>query len=188
MLMPEAELLHRLKSDRGQRQAKLPLQRSLFVRIHVLVQEYGLKEDFLRKIDEFSDHFPWEPLQYDRIPVKENLKLPLFSLATPEKYRLTLAIMEKVNNPYLNFAHSPDEILVCNSLFRRNPAMEPELLAGYHFRTLLLCESAREEVQMITRQQGEGAGRRSLQERLDQLQKFLTRVENLGRHRVDSHV
>jgi hypothetical protein len=108
------------------------------VKIHVLVQAYGLGEDFLRKIDEFTDMFPLEKFNHHAVMIKEKLQLPLFDLATPEKYRLTLAIIEKVNNPYLHFAHSPEEILWCTSLFRHHPDIEPERLAAHHFQTLLL--------------------------------------------------
>jgi hypothetical protein len=144
MLTPKVDLLISLKRERRNRKAKRPFQRSLFVRINFLVQAYGLGEDFLHKLDEFTDNFSLEKLKHNAVMVKEKLQLPLFDLATPENYRLTMAIIEKVNNPYLHFAHSPDEILLCNPLFRRNPDIEPERLAAYHFQTLLLAGLANE--------------------------------------------
>jgi hypothetical protein len=145
MPMPEADLLNLLKRERLDRKAKQPFQPSLFVRIHVLVQAYGLGEDFLPKLDEFTDNFSLEKLQNNAVMVKEKLQLPLFDLATPENYRLTMAIIAKANNPYLHFAHSPEEILLSNPLFRRDPDLEPERLAAYHFQTLLLGDLANEK-------------------------------------------
>lgn len=194
MLNPEADLLRQLKSQRARKRARVPFTPTLFVKIHALVQEYGLGVDFLRQLDEFADDWSPEKLNYDQIKVKKNREVPLFCLATPEKYGLTLAIMEKVNNPYLAFANSPDEILVCNSLFQGNPAIEPQELAGHHFHTLLLCDHAREEVQALAERLREetsgpeGGCRKSRQERLEQLQKFLAGVKDLERQRVDSHV
>jgi hypothetical protein len=142
MPTPEADLQSRLRRERLNRKAKQPFQRSLFVRIHVLVQAYGLGEDFLNKIDEFTENFTLEKLKANAVMVKEKLQLPLFDLAPPERYRLTMAIIEKVKNPYLHFAHSPDEILLCDPLFKHNPDLEPELLAAHHFQTLLLGDPA----------------------------------------------
>ena len=137
MLAPEADLLRRLKRERRRRKAPQPFKRSLFVRIHALVQQYGLNKDFLSKIDEFADNLPAAQLSSPGAMAKEDLQLPLFALATLEKYRLTMAIIEKVNNPYIHFAHSPEEILWCTPLFRRHPHLAPEILAAHHFRTLL---------------------------------------------------
>jgi hypothetical protein len=138
MLTPENDLLNHVRRERRIRKAKQPFQRTLFVKIHVLVQAYGLGEDFLKKLDEFTDIFPLEKFNHNAVMIKAQLQLPLFDLATPEKYCLTLAIIEKVNNTYLHFAHSPDEILLCTSLFRHNPDIEAERLAAHHFQTLLL--------------------------------------------------
>jgi hypothetical protein len=145
MPTPEADLLHLVKRERRHRKAKQPFQRSLFAKIHVLVQTYGLGEDFLRKLDEFTENVTLEQLQAQAGLVKQERQLPLFALATPENYRLTMAIIEKVNNPYLHFAHSPEEILWCNALFRRHPDLEPERLATTHFQTLLRGVLAAEE-------------------------------------------
>jgi hypothetical protein len=142
MLTPEPDLPTQLKRERLNRKAKQPFQPSLFVKILVLVQTYGLEEDFLNKLVEFIDNFTVEQLKPKTVMIKEKLQLPLFALATPEKYRLTMAIIEKVKNPYLHFALSPDEILLCTPLFRRNPDLEPERLAVHHFQNLLLGDLA----------------------------------------------
>jgi hypothetical protein len=74
---------------------------------------------------------------------KEPFEPPLFSLATETEYRITMAIVSKVGNPYLTFANSPDEILLCGPLFRLNPRLDPEQLSTRHFETLLLAELAK---------------------------------------------
>jgi hypothetical protein len=142
MLTPEADLRRRLKLERCQRKAREPFKPSLFVRIHAMVQQYGLGEDFLKKLDDFADNFPWAQLSPQGARVKEDLQLPLFALATPEKYRLTMAIIEKVDNPYIYFANSPEEILLSTPLFKRHPHLEPERLAAHHFQTLLSTDPA----------------------------------------------
>ena len=137
MLTPEAALLRQLKQERRRSQARQPFKPSLFVKIYALVQQYGLGDDFLSKIGEFAGNFSPAKLSANPVMVKADLQLPLFALATPEQYRLIMAIIEKVDNPYLYFAHSPEEVLLCIPLFRRHPRLEPERLAAHHFQALL---------------------------------------------------
>jgi hypothetical protein len=66
----------------------------------------------------------------------------LFSLVTESEYSLTLSIIGKVDNTYLQFAESPEEILLCGTLYGLNPTIGPEKLMRYHFETLLLHERA----------------------------------------------
>jgi hypothetical protein len=141
----EDDLQGRLKRERLHKPAQQPFPRSLFVRVNFLVQTYGLGEAFLDKLDEFTENFSLEQLNPTASPVKGRLQLPLFALAPPERYRLTMAIIEKVKNPYLHFAQSPEEILWCNPLYKRNPDLAPELLASNHFQTLLLSDLAGEK-------------------------------------------
>jgi hypothetical protein len=194
MPTPEAGLLQDLRKARARQKAKLPFKPDLFQKILALVRKYGLKEDFLAQIDKLSDHRGLEKPQYDRIKVKKRLDAPLFALATPEEYGLTQAIIQKVNNPYLLFANSPEEILVCNVLFQGDPAIEPQKLASLHFHTLLLYRQAEVEAQVLTRRlRGEtsepaDASQKFLQERLKQLHQFLAGVQDLERPRKNSHV
>ena len=140
MLTADPDLPRLIKRERGHRPGKQPFEPSLFGKIHALVQKYGLGEDFLKKLYDFADKFSLERLNPKAVRVKEKPQPLLVALATPEKYRLTMAIIEKVNNPYLHFAHSPEEILWCTPLFQRQPHLEPEKLAAHHFQTLLLGE------------------------------------------------
>ncbi len=91
-------------------------------------------------ISNFPGQLPGEELTFDHGRQKEHFEPSLFSLSPEEEYRVTIAIMNKVNNPYLHFVNSPDEILLCEPLFRRNPSLGPDKLARYHFETLLINE------------------------------------------------
>lgn len=138
--MLSMDLVKHIKSERAQKKIKQPFRRTLFNRISGLVKEYALGESFLRSLDNFTDNVLRGSLPLNRPRAKEAFEPPLFSLSTEEQYRVTMAILEKVNNPYLYFVNSPDEILLCAPLFRRNPSLRPDKLARYHFEILLLGE------------------------------------------------
>jgi len=140
MFFSVMDLLKHIKSERAQKRIKQPFRRALFDRINGLVRKYGLGESFLRRLDNFTDHLLRENLKFDRVRPKGHFEPPLFSLSTKEEYRVTMAIISKVNNPYLHFVNSPDEILLCGPLFRRNPSLGPDKLGRYHFETLLIDE------------------------------------------------
>ena len=77
--------------------------------------------------------------------------------------------MSKVNNPYLEFAQSPDEIAISKTLFDLNPSLGADTLARYHFETLLLCERAKKEMEDLLQQakdrrrkEGTGSAKESL--------------------------
>lgn len=137
------DLVKHIKRERAQKRIKQPFRRTLFDRISGLVKEYSLGESFLSSLDNFS--LPRENLKFDHVRAKEPFEPPLFSLSTEEEYRVTMAIINKVNNPYLHFVNSPDEILLSGPLFHGNPSLEPDKLARYHFETLLLDELAKSE-------------------------------------------
>lgn len=125
------DLLQDIKSERARKRRKPPLRRTLFDRINGLVKEYALGESFLRRLDGIADHFSRGNLEFDRVRAKEHFEPPLFALSTREEYYVTMAIIDKVNNPYLHFVNSPDEILLRGLLFRCNPSIEPDRLARY---------------------------------------------------------
>jgi len=56
-----------------------------------------------------------------------------------------MAIIQKIDNPYLQFAQSLEEMLLCQLLYRLNPALSHEQLMQYHFETLVLEERAKTE-------------------------------------------
>ena len=179
--MTPDNLLKHIKRERAQKKIKQPFRGTLFNRINSLVKKYSLGEEFLRRLDNLGDCFvalaprndgggglslraegeaisnfpgqlPGEELRFDHGRPKEHFEPPLFSLSTEEEYRITMEIIRKVNNPYLHFVNSPDEILLCGPLFHLNPSLGPDKLAEYHFETLLLYELAKEDVRDLTKQ------------------------------------
>lgn len=139
-VMTTDRLREHIRSAQAARRTHQPLQRPLFYRIHALVKAYRLGEEFLRALDAHVSGPRRAGLQPGVVKTKVSFEPPPFSLATEEEYRITTAIIEKVNNPYLPFANAPDEILVCSALYRRNPSLGPEELTRHHFETLLLRE------------------------------------------------
>lgn len=136
-------LLKNIKQKRAKQRQKKPFRRDVFSQISSLVRQYGLKENFLSILDNVEDYLSEKNLNLKRIRVKTPLDGPLFFLGTKDEYSLTMSIIDKVNNSYLKFAHSPEEILLCGPLYRLNPTLGPEKLMRYHFETLFLHERAK---------------------------------------------
>jgi hypothetical protein len=143
--MLSTDLLKHIRTERVQKKNKQPFRGTLFGRVSGLVRQHALGEDFLTRLDDFTGHLSRENLTPDRERAKEPFEPPLFALSTEEEYRVTVTIMKRVNNPYLHFVNSPEEILLCGPLFARNPSLEPDKLASRHFETLLLRELAEED-------------------------------------------
>ena len=136
-------LLTHVKRKRKQQRKKQPIRRDVFNQISGIVRQYSLKKNFLDALDEVEDYLSTKNLKFARIRLKVPVESPLFSLVTKDEYLLTMSIISKVDNPYLKFAHSPEEILLCKPLYRLNSALGPEKLMRYHFETLYLHERAK---------------------------------------------
>jgi hypothetical protein len=192
------DLLEHIKSDRAQRKQKRPFRRTPFDKVNGLVKRYSLEESFLARLEVPEDYLPEADIEFARLRRKHSIEFPLFSLSAEREYRLTTAIMSKVNNPYLEFAQSPEEIAISKPLFDLNPSLGPDKLERYHFETLLLCERAKKELKNLVKQGrnirrkrdaglekeslgDEGSQPDSLAERMEQLQSFIARVEDLGK-------
>ncbi|MBW1917478.1 MAG: hypothetical protein JRI57_05585 [Deltaproteobacteria bacterium] len=91
---------------------------------------------FVALLDQPLEQWPVEIFAHEPVPNKAFFQPPLFALGTAPEYQVTMAIIAAVNNPYLQFVHSPAEILLCGPLFKLNPALNPELLGRFHFLTL----------------------------------------------------
>ena len=137
------DLLHHIKRKRAKQKRKQPIRQDVFNQICSLVRKYDLKESFLSVLDNIEDDLSGENLKFNRVRLKTPLESSLFSLATKEEYALTMSIIGKVDNAYLKFANSPEEILLCGPLYRLNPALTNHKLMRYHFETLLLHERAK---------------------------------------------
>ena len=133
-------LLKDIQRRRAKQRQKIPFKRDVFNQISSLVKRYGLKEKFLDVIDKNEDYPSDENLKLVRVRLKTPLEGSLFSLATRDEYAVTMSIIGKINNSYLKYAHSPEEILLCKPLYGLNPSLVPERLMRYHFETLLLHE------------------------------------------------
>jgi hypothetical protein len=134
------DLLKDIKQKRVKQRQKQPFRRDVFNHISGLVRWYGLQESFLDVLENVEDYLANNNLNDNRVRVKASMESPLFSLVTKEEYALTMSIIKKNDNPYLKFAHSPDEILLCGPLYRLYPSLSPEKLTRYHFETLFLHE------------------------------------------------
>ena len=137
------DLLKHIKYKRTKQRQKKPVRRKAFNQISNIVRRCGLKESFLGIFDNFENHLTVNDSNIPRIRMKPPLASPLFSLVAEDEYYLTMSIINKVDNPYLLFAHSPEEILLCKPLYRLNSALSSETLTRYHFETLFLYERAK---------------------------------------------
>jgi hypothetical protein len=134
-----------IKNERAQHKKKKPFRRDIFNKISELVRWYGLDDGILKRLDKAVDYLPEEKTISGRFRPKIPFEFPLFSLATKEEYHLAMAIIQKIDNPYLQFVQSPEEMLLCQPLYRLNPALSHEQLMQYHFKTLFLNERAKAE-------------------------------------------
>jgi hypothetical protein len=134
------DLSGHIRAERAERRRKEPFHPTLYTRVSALVRRHGLDDRFLLKLEAPLDI----PGRTERAATRADRKQPvapsLFALSTPEEHRVTLAILASASNPFLEYAASPEEILLARELFRRNPSLSPESLACHHFETLLLAE------------------------------------------------
>ena len=153
----------------------------------------------MQLLDNPKNSLPYKNMEFSRVKAKDPFEFPLFSLSTKEEYSLAVAIRNKVDNRYLQFAHTPEEILLAAPLYEANPLLRSEDLARYHFETLLLYERAKMDLKGLTQQlssterTSDLGGRRqestnersrvdSLRQRIDELQAFIAEVENNKSH------
>ena len=187
-------LLKQIKSDRAQRKKKELFSPTIFDRIGGLVKRYGLEESFIRELEKLEDFLLERDIESAGIRKKQFFEIPLFSLLEDKEYRLTMAIIDKMNNRYLEFVYSPEEIAISKPLFDLNPTLETEQLERYHFETLLLYERAKNEVIELEKQEREmriikgkgleksyveeeGSPLDSLEKRMEKLRSFIARIE-----------
>ncbi|MFP3868240.1 MAG: hypothetical protein ACLFUU_08775 [Desulfobacteraceae bacterium] len=129
-------LLQQIRGERAQRKTKSPFRCTLFTRICALVQAYGLGPGFVDLLDQPPDHWPLDIFKLEPVPAKAPFQPPLFALATAPEYQVVMAIISKIDNPYLHFVQSPAEMLLCGPLFKLNSDLGPEVLARQHFAVL----------------------------------------------------
>ena len=137
------DLLKDIKKKRAEQRQKKPFRRDVFNQISSIVKRYGLNNDFLSILDNVDDYLAGQNLKFSRIKVKALMENYLFSLATKDEYTVAMSIVNKIDNPYLKFAHSPEEFILCEPLYRLNSSIDSKKLIRYHFETLYLHELAK---------------------------------------------
>lgn len=148
-------LLQYIKNERAQQRKKKPLQQDVFNRISSLVRRYGLDESFLTVIENAEDYLNQINLELHRFREKLPFEDPMFSLVAQEEYVLTRAIVGKIDNPYLQYAHSPEEIFQSRLLYHLNPAIPAETLMRNHLETLLLYAYSKSKVEELIKNANE---------------------------------
>ena len=188
------DLLQTIRKDRARQRRRRPLGRDAFKTVSCIVKAYGLGDNFLEKLDRIDDHPFTDSMKLTEVKAKKMIELPPFSLVSEEEYRLIITIAARLGNPYLQFAHSPEELLLSVPLYEANPSLEPEDLLRLDYETLLLCQRAKEELADLEQKTGnssltrgqvketeESGGARShlslLRDRIKQLQTFIAKVE-----------
>jgi hypothetical protein len=190
-------LLKEIRNDRVRQRRKQPHERKVFNTVSCIVKEYGLSENFLRLLNQTVDLLSQKRVEFYNIKTKKVAEFPPFSLLSKEEYEVAMAIVGKIDNPYLPFAHSPEEMLLSLPLYEANPLLRPDHLLRHHFETLFQCQRAKEELADLERRmrnldgtvaqgsgveetRGEPSQWSSLPERMKQLRTFITKVEETG--------
>lgn len=191
-------LLQHIKSERIQQGEKQSFEREIYTKISTLVRKYCLGTRFLKKLDDTDDYSAGENLEFLQVKTKRPFEFPLFSLSTQNEYNFTMSIISKVNNSYLTFAHSPEEILLCVPLHQMNPSLRPEKLLRYDYKTLVQYEFAKKHVrdlmeQSVNTNKKNGTDSKTekdenyssqittVQEQIQRLQNFIAKVEDAGK-------
>jgi hypothetical protein len=191
------DLLHNIRSDRARQRKKQPYKRTVFNTVSCIIRENALGADFLEPYNHNEYSLSEETMVRAENKVKIMLETPPFSLVSKEEYELAVTIETKLDNPYLAFARSPEEMLLSVPLYETNPSLGSALLLRYHFETLLLYQRAKEELAELEKRSGNGNGTagpgkemkscrgkpsqlNDLQEHIQRLQTFIANVENTG--------
>ena len=174
------ELLQNIRNDRERQRRGRPLQRSAFHTIICIIREYGLNEDFLKQLDNSKDYSSQAMIELTEVKAKKAFEAPPFLLVSQEEYSLARTLIGKLGNPFLQFAHSPEEIVLSLRLYETNPRLGSQDLLRYDFETLFLCQRAKEELADLEKRLGKtnGSGPTFFLERIKQLRAFIAKVEN----------
>jgi hypothetical protein len=148
------DLAQNIRSDRVRQKRKQPHARKVFNTVSCIVREYKLGEDFLELVDNTDGCFSWRRTELRQVKGKKVLELPPFSLVSQDEYRIAMAITDKLDNPYLQFAHSPEEVLLSAPLYEANPSLTSQDLLRHDFGTLLLCRCPKEELADLEKRLG----------------------------------
>jgi len=132
------DLKDSLRRDRVREREKEPFLPSLFVHVGGLVRRHGLGAAFCRLVGEMTPEKTEILARTSQSEAKARYEPPLFFLATPEEYQVIQTILTRLDNPYLAWAASPEEILLSPPLWARRPGLPSEALSAHHFAALLV--------------------------------------------------
>ncbi len=195
------DLRKNIKGDRARQRIKRHREDKVFNTVCTIVKNYGLKEDFLTVIDNLNlDPDPGRhPLGGLEIRAKQPIEIPPYCMVPVEEYGLVLEIINRLDNPYLSFARSPEEMVLSVRLHKSDPSLDARHLLRHDFRTLLLGLNAVNELAVLEGRadseggsEGGGSGTErdggkepdpvSRRERIKQLRAFLAKVEQTESH------
>lgn len=179
MISTDRKLLGEIRREHTRKKAKRAYRRTAYSVVAEIAARYGLEADFAAKTGEDREPAAGNGPINGPLKRKRELRAPPFALSERKRYLVVKNILEAADNPYLAFARSPEEITLSKTLFAANPDIRPEMLARYHFETLLLVESARDRLAALSREiaelpAGGGGGSRNRGEA--QREKRLPRV------------
>jgi len=126
-----------LRQDRARGKVKEPFPPSLFSHIGGLVRRHRLGEEFCRLLGSMTSAGAETLARRCLSGAKPQYEAPLFFLATRDEYEVIHRIIAALDNPYLSWAHSPEEMLLSTPLWQRRPGLDPEILTSRHFAALL---------------------------------------------------
>jgi len=131
------DLKDSLRQDRARGKVKEPFSPSLFSHVGGLVRRHHLAEEFCRLTVTMTTAGAETLARRCLSEGKQQYAAPLFFMATSEEYQVVQKILTALGNPFLAFAHSPEEILLSGTLWQRRPGLDPEILTSRHFAALL---------------------------------------------------
>ncbi|MFW6113019.1 MAG: hypothetical protein ACOC8G_01735 [Thermodesulfobacteriota bacterium] len=124
------------RQKRLRERAKEPLTPSRFSQVGGLVRRYKLGAEFCRRLETLTEAGAEKLAREAGSMAKVPYEPPLFFLATPEEFQVIQEIISTLDNPYLSWAHSPEEMLLSPYLWRRRPDLDQEELATHHLAGL----------------------------------------------------
>ena len=195
----DMDLRKNIIDDRSRRKTKQNSEEKVFNAVCSIVKAYGLGNDFLKMLDGFEDSSGRQGAGALEVKAKRPLEIPPYCMVPGEAYGLVLDIMGRLDNPYLPFARSPEEMVLSAHLYQCDRSIDARQLLRHDFGTLLLCLNARKELAVLEGRagsggegEGEGGGMESdggkesgpvsRRERTKQLRAFLAKVEQTESH------
>lgn len=117
-----------------------------FTRVAAILKAFGLDgETFLKRLDEEPVSWTVARALAQGWAKKAPVPLPPFALVDPESFPALEAVVSRVQSPYLPWAESPEDLLLCRPLYALRPTIAPPRLARYSFAFLYRYYAAGKE-------------------------------------------